>query len=518
MKASPSLTLLTGVAVSVLLLSGCSSPAATPGSDGTPQMGGDLVMARADPAETLVPNLATSNAAIWTMEEMYDTMLLPSVDGEDVVPALATDWTQSEDGLSWTFNLRTDVVFSDGQALTSRDVKFSLEEASKPEMPFSFINSSIASVAAPDDFTVVVTTEQPFAPLPSVMAIFSNSIIPFNYGGVTAEEFAAHPIGSGPFMLDHWTEGGEIKLVKNPEYWQAGKPYLDSVTFSLVSDANTRANQVQGGQAQINEFPAYSSLAGLEGQSGVAVGIFPSSRVEFLTLNNVREPFTDVHVRRALAYAVDKASIVKAVLFGNGEPAGAYMAPSSWSHNAAIEGLPFDLDKAKAELAQSSQPNGFTATITVTSGNPEENAMAQIVQAAAAQIGITLNIVSLDPSALGTALYDGNFDMAFLYDTTDIVDPDEIIRFTGVYDGGSFALLSYYDNPEIAALAEKAVTLRDQAERKVIYDQIQVMWDDDQPMVPLYYSPNVYSFSTKVQGFQASVTGNYNLVNVWLAP
>lgn len=500
--------------ISALLL-GTSSTCVFAGD--SPQKGGDLVMVRSAAIQTFMPTLAAENGSIWALEEIFDTLLFPTEDGLGVQSGLATEWKQSDNGLEWTFKLRPNVKFSDGAPMTSKDVKFSLDQASKPDNPFGFINASIAEVKAPDAQTVVVRTKAPFAPLPSVMAIFSNSIVPDNYGGKTAEEFANAPIGTGPFKLDERTVGVGARMVRNTEYWQEGKPYLDSISINEVADGNTRANQVLGGQAQINEFPAYSSTRALQAGGDVKLGVFPSSRVDHLAFNTTKAPFDDRHVRRAIAALIDKEALVKVILFGNGEPAGAYMPPSSWSHNAAIKGQPFDIDLAKKELAQSKAPDGFSATISVESGDSDQATIAQIIQSEAAKIGITLAIQVLDPAALGSAREAGNYDMAFTYNTTDIVDPDEIIRFAGVYDGGSKVQYSFYDNKEIAAKAEEAAQISDQEARKKIYDEIQFLWDQDQPMVPLYYSPELYSYSANVNGFHPYVTGNYNLADVWLA-
>ena len=487
-------------------------------AEDAPQQGGDLVMVRADAIQTLMPTLAAENGSIWAIEEIFDTLLFPTEDGKGVQPGLATEWKQSADGLEWTFALRPNVKFSDGTPMTSRDVKFSLEQAAKDSNPFGFINTSIEEVKTPDPQTVVVRTKASYAPLPSVMAIFSNSIVPENYGGKTAEEFAKAPIGTGPFKLAERTVGVGARFVRNTEYWQQGKPYLDSISINEVADGNTRANQVLGGQAHINEFPAFSSAqALLAGGGDVTLGVFPSSRVDFVALNTKKAPFDDAHVRRAIAGLIDKQALIKVILFGNGEPAGAYMSPSSWSHNSEIKGMPFDLEAVKKELAQSKVPNGFSAAISVGSGNSNEATIAQIIQAQAAKVGINLTIQVLDPAALGEARQAGNYDMAFTYNTTDIVDPDEIIRFAGVYDGGSKVQYSFYDNKDIARKAEQAASISDQDARRKLYDEIQSIWDKDQPMVPLYYSPELYSYSTKVHNFHPYVTGNYNLGNVWLS-
>ncbi|MBO0812646.1 MAG: ABC transporter substrate-binding protein, partial [Microlunatus sp.] len=290
-----------------LALVGCGGGGTGSTADNAqPQAGGDLVMARAEEPTSLVPWVPTDNASIWTIEEIYDTLLVPAADGKSVKPSLATSWKQSADKLSWTFTLRKGVTFSNGAPLTSADVKFSIDQASNKDNPFAFINDVIDSVSTPDDHTVVIKTKQPWSPLPADMALYANSIVPKDFGGMSEDQFAKKPIGTGPFAFDHWTKGQEIKLVKNPKYWMPGRPYLNSVTFTVVTDSNTRATQLQSGQAQINEFPAYSSIQGLEGKNGIQVGKFQSSRTDYLVMNNDKKPFDDINVRKAIAQSVDR--------------------------------------------------------------------------------------------------------------------------------------------------------------------------------------------------------------------
>lgn len=514
MRPSPLATTMLGLAAGLAM---SVSPLAA-GATGTPQKGGDLVMLRAEQLRTLMPSEPSDNASIWVIEEVFDTLLQPKPDGSGVVPDLATSWSQSSDGLDWTFNLRHGVLFTNGQPMTSKDVKFSIEETSKPSSPFAFINASIDKITTPDDYTVVIHTKMPFAPLPSDMAIFANSIVPYNYAGMKPADFAKHPIGTGAFMLKSWTPGVESTFVRNPHYWREGRPYLDSITFKTVADSNTRANEVQGGQAQIDEFPAYSSIAALQNSGGaVNVGTFASSRVDFLSLNNTKKPLDDVNVRRAIASAVDKDTLVKVVLFGHGKPAGAYMSPSSWSNDPSIKGYPYDMKAAKAYLAKSSVPNGFSTTIMVYSGNSDQQTMAQIIQASLAKLGIKITIQTLDPSAAYDAQQNGNYDMSFSYDTTDIVDPDEIIRFTGAYDGGSNALYSFYKNKQIDDWIAQAATLNDQAARQKLYFKVEEQWHQDEPDVPLFYVPEVYAYGGNVHDFHPYVTGNYGLADVWMS-
>jgi peptide/nickel transport system substrate-binding protein len=494
--------------------SGAAAGSAAPAAPA--EAGGDLVMARADEATSMLPWVPTDNASIWIIEEIYSTLLVPSADGLKVQPSLASKYVQSKDGLSWTFTLRDGVTFSNGTPVTSADVKFSIDQNRKKDAPFYFLNEVITGIKTPDAKTVVFTTKVPWAPLPSIMALYANSIVPNNYGGKTAEAFNEAPIGSGPFTFDHWTKGSELKLLKNAKYWDTGKPKLDSVTFTVVADSNTRATQLAGSQIQINEYPPYSTVKALKAQSSVKVDAFQSSEVDYFGFNTSRKPFDDPKVRRAIAQAIDKDAIKSAVLFGNGETASTFFSPAQWSHDATAKALPFNLDAAKATLATSSVPTGFKTTMTISAGNQNQSSIAQLIQANLAKIGITVTLQTLDPSAVRDAKNAANYDMGLGLYTTDVIDPDEIARFAGTFDGGPKLLYTQYNDPTASKLADQAASNQDQATRKTIYDKMQKIILDAAPYVPLYYAPSVYSYSNKVQGFKPGATGNYFLENVSL--
>ncbi len=474
-------------------------------------------MARADEASSLLPSVPTDNASIWIIEEIYDTLLVPSADGLKVEPALATAYKQSADRLSWTFTLRDGVTFSNGQPLTSADVKFSIDQNRKETAPFYFLDAVISDIQTPDPKTVVVKTKVPWAPLPSTMALYANSIVPANYAGKTPEAFGEAPIGSGAFAFDHWTRGSELKLVKNAKYWDTGKPKLDSVTFTVVADSNTRSTQLAGGQIQINEFPPYSTIKSLQAQPKLKVDAFAASEVDYFSMNTSHKPFDDVNVRRAIAQAIDKEAIRSAVLFGNGETASTFLSPKTWGHDSTAKALPFDVAAAKATLAKSSRPNGFETAIVTAAGNQNSASQAQLLQADLAKIGITVKLKTLDPSALREAQTAGNFDMSLGYYTTDVIDPDEIARFAGTPTGGSNLLWTFYQNADLQKLADRASSNQDQSTRKKVYDQMQAIILEQAPFVPLYYAPSVFSYSKLVRGFAPGATGNYFLKNVSLA-
>lgn len=510
---SAALTLAAGT------LAGCasSSNGAASSSDSAPVAGGTLIIARGGDSGTLVPTEAGGNDSIWVLQQIFEPLVKVGADGKTLEPNLATSWTQSDDGLNWDFTLREGVSFSDGTPVTVDDVVFSLTTATNPELPFGFANEGITEVSSVDDHTVRVTTKAPWAPLLSVMALFSNSIVPAGYGGKTLEEFEAAPVGTGPFALASWDKGQKIALVKNTHYWQDGLPRLDGVSFTVVGEANTRLLQVQGGQAHVDEFPSFSSLASAEKDSRVEVQSFESSRTDYLIMSQKSEPFQDAHVRAAVAHAVEKDALISAVLFGNGEPANSFLAPSMWGYDKTQKARSFDLDAAKKELAQSAYPNGFDTTIEIVSGNDMQKSNAEIIQDSLKKIGITTTIVTKDDSAAGDDRVNGTYDIAFTYATTDISDPDELVKFVAVESGGANAMRTFYANSQIETWASAAAADPNPDERLKIYADIQTEFNTQQPLVPLYYSPSIFVTSPKLHDFTVSSMGSYELTGAWLA-
>lgn len=518
---------LTATAASALMILPMMASAATasPHAHETPagavQRGGTLVFARSTDILTLDPTDMTDNESIWAAENIYDTLYVSAPNGHSLKPWLATGYTLSPNHLSWTFHLRHGVRFQNGQPLTSADVKFSIDRVSaKATNPFAFIDAAIAKITTPNPYTVVITTKYPWAPLLSDMALFANGIIPNNFGGKTEAQFFAHPIGTGPFMVKKWVKGSELQLVKNPYYWQPGKPYLDGVTFTDVPDDNTRQLQLESGQADIDEFPAFSSISQLQHTSGVTATLFPASWTEFLEFNEDQKPFADIHVRKAISYAINRAAMVQAVLFGHGTVANSVLSPALWAHDPKTPGLQYNPKLAREQMAESSVPHGFSTTLMVGSGNSTEDSLGQIVQAELKPLGIKVTLKEVDPNSEYTDIQNGQYQMAFNYDTTDIIDPDEMVSFSAM--GGNtgqktHALFTNWNSPKVDTWAEQAERIFSQAQRQQLYDKIQVAVAQAAPMAFLYYQPFAYAYSTKVHGFKVYPTGNYHLENVWLS-
>ncbi|MCY7374224.1 MAG: ABC transporter substrate-binding protein [Spirochaetaceae bacterium] len=516
------IAVLAAVTIAVTGLSACGSGASdkndTSGGNGAAAaQGGDLVIVRPGDSVSMDNTMVFSNASIWVFQQMLESLYEVTPDGKDVAPLLAESHTLSEDKLTWTFKLKQGVKFSNGQPMTSADVKFSIDKARSTEGGWEFLDVAIKNIDAPDPSTVVITTKYPWAPLLADLANFSNAILPKDYAGKSKDEFLKAPIGTGPFVWDHWTKGSELKLVKNPKYWDTGKPSLDSVTWKLVPDDNSRNVQIQGGQAHINESPPFSSVEQLKGQPGVKVDLFPSTKTDYILMNQNEKPYDDVNVRRAISYAIDREALVKTLLFGNGEVANSFLMPGVVYYDKATPGIQYDMAKAKEELAKSSVPNGFTTTFLASSGDNTDQAIAQVLQSSLKELGITVKIQNVDPSAAHDLQNDMKYEISHSYWTMDIADPDELVTFAVDPDAGSKSFFTGYRNPAVIADVKAAQKSFDPAERQRLYSRIQKQAAEDAFLAFLYYSPFSYATSTKVKGFVALPTGNYHLEDVTLS-
>ena len=306
-------------------------------------------------------------------------------------------------------------------------------------------------------------------------------------------------------------------LKRYPNYWQKGKPYLDKVTWRYVGNDNTRQLQLQGGQAQIDEFPPVGTISTLQNTPGIVMKLFPSTRTDYLEINERYKPLADVHVRRAISYAIDRQAIIKAVLFGHGTPANSFMPPQVPYYDPHSPGLQYNLSQAKAEMAKSAYPKGFTVQMLVGSGVADERAIGQILQQELQPLGITVSFKQVDPSVEFQDEQQFKYQLGLTYWTMDIADPDELVTFAVDPNSGAKSFYTDYNNANVIAWTHEAEHTFDTSARQALYSKIQAQAAQDAFMGFLYYSPYRYAFSDKVHGFYVYPTGNYHMEDVWLS-
>jgi peptide/nickel transport system substrate-binding protein len=431
--------------------------------------------------------------------------------------------------------MRDGIKFSDGSPITTEDVKWSLERAANPDNGiWNFLVGSIASVDAKDASTVVINLKHPDPAILSALTVFNTSILPKalfeKEPGATdaekAQSFAEHPVGSGPFVFQSWERGSTMKLVKNQYYWDKGEdgqplPYLDGVTFEVIPDDATRILRLQSGEIDGAEFIPYSRVSELKAAEGIDMEMFPSTRVQYVTLN-VRpqiagkdNPLSNPKVRQALNYAANKEAIIQIVTHGVGTPMTSFMSTATPLHSGDKPLFPYDLEKAKALMSEAGFPDGFSTSILIRAGNQDELGIGTALQQMWGQIGVKLELKQVDNATLTQQYRDGIFDMRTAIWTDDIADPSEITSYFA-YSPTIDAVHSGWKNEEVDQLFEASQKESDPAKRKEEYARIQEIFNADGPIVPLYETPYPVAMRDKAKGFVQIPLGNNIFRSAWI--
>lgn len=485
--------------------------------DGEPKYGGSIAMSLADDdVSTFDPIIPFDNMAIWTMLLIYDQVIRVGPDGLSLEPGLAESWEVSDDGLTYTFTIR-EANFHDGTPVTANDVAFCLNRTAFDEASsMTFFFAAVENFEATDERTVVATLNDVWVPFEADLALFGASIYPQAAFEAQGDDLWEAPIGSGAFMFESWDRGSQIVLTKNPSYWDEGKPYLDQLTFKVLTDSNARMLQFQGGELDIVTDVPFNQIEPLsQNPDYVTLPDDAAARIDIIALNVTRAPLDDKALRQAINYAVDKDAIIQNVLFGAGVPATSYL-PLMAGHDPESPGYPFDLERARQLVAESNSPDGFAFELLTSVGDSVGSQVCQLVAAQLAEIGGQVTVTQLEP-AVQTERFtvDVDYDANKSYYTTDIIDPSQLSTFAVLGDDDFKAMWTNYDNEEVNQLIRDAQSETDPDARLEMYHQIQALHLDDAPFIFLFYPTGRSATQSYVKNFHILPTGNYRLYETW---
>jgi peptide/nickel transport system substrate-binding protein len=437
---------------------------------------------------------ADATASIDSMLTMnvFEALTTVAENGE-VLPNLATGWDVSEDGLTYTFTLAQGVKFHDGTDFNADDVVFSFNRAMAEDSvnPSKAIFKPVASVTALDPQTV------------EIKLTGKDAFFLFNMGqgdsAIVAEESAAtnntNPIGTGPFMLDNWTRGDRLTLVKNPDYRDADAVALDSVEFRFISDpaAATAAMMAEELDA-FPGFPAPELLPQFEADPRFRVNIGSTEGEVILAMNNAKPPFDNIEVRRAVATAINRDEIIDGAMYGQAVPIGSFYPPHGTAYVDLTGAYPHDTEKAKAMFEEAGVA-GTTMTLRVP---PFPYAMrsAEIIQAELSDAGIDAKVENVEWGFWIDEVYKKkNYDMT-------------IIAHTSPNDMGNFArgpdYFYGYDDATFNALWDSIQTEADPAKRDALLKEGQQYLSDQSVHAFLFQLPLLGVFRTGVEGYWSS--------------
>lgn len=480
---------------------------------GEPVAGGTFVYGRPASVTSLdLHNQITANNA-FAIDKVFESLVAFDSKGE-IVDWLAKSHNISEDGLTYTFVLRDGVKFSNGNDVTAEDAVFSIERHLKVGGPLA-IAAKVDSVKAQDNKTLVITLKEPYTPFISELSNFSNGIIPNNFGGVSEEEFFKNPIGTGPFVVEKWDPAGDLTFTKNTHYWQEGKPYIDKLVYKLIEDDSQAINQLKAGEVDAIESLALQNANEIKQGPDTTVVTNGSWVTEQLFFNTLDKHFADVHVRRALALAIDREGLTKALTFGYAQTATSLL-PTAIPYNShdTIKALNFDLNAAKEELAKSAFPDGFSTKLLVASGNSTRAQEAQIIQAAGKEIGINIEIESIELATFRERFFAYDFAAMLNSGQADSPEANSIIAFQTDPEGFSKSYWTHYTNDEVTKLLREGQKTADGTERADIYSKLLQTLADEVPYIPLYYPDILKGVRSTVDGIVVLPNGSIRFEDV----
>ena len=539
-KKSLALTAVAALTTLSLALAGCGSSAtglgganASNGSNtqAAPTKGGTLTVLTSGTSINLDPassqNLATTTGGM-IHRRLNEWKVSKNGDAE-LVPDLATNTGKpSENGKVWTFTLKKGLKFSNGQPITSKDVKWGLERSfadtfsgglsyhkqlleGAQDYHGPFEGQELNSIETPDDQTIVFHLNQPFGDFDWVASLISFSPVP--YGEGKNKDYGTTPVTTGPYEVKSNVPGRELVMVRN-KYWDAStdsvrKAYPDSIVYKMSQDSSVAAQQIMAGsgdgktsmlgdlvppaqlaQAQAN--PAQKALLATSGDGAL----------EYLAINNER--VKDKRVREAILYATDREAYRTAA---GGEIAGGYASTlitpgisGREQYDLYKPGKTGDVKKAKALLAQAGNPK-LNLTLVATSSQTEK---ASAIQTALKRAGITVTIKTLDSTVYSDTVRNaGDFDLAISSWQPDFPSPYANIAplFDSSQIGNGNMNESHYNNPEVDKLIAQATGTVDKAKALKLWAEVDKRIMEDVPVVPLIYSHNTFLRGSKVANF-----------------
>lgn len=459
--------------------------------------GGTLELAVDQSPVGLDPHIVTAFSSFSVIGQIYDGLLETNADLQ-LEPALATSWEVSEDGLSYTFTLRDDVVFHNGRPMTSEDVVYSFNRIMNPDTgsPQASRFSEVASVEATGPYTVVFKLKQPFAPF--LGNLTNLSVVPQE---VVEEhgDLQQVAVGTGPFKLAEIVPDTYVRLEANPDYYREGEPKLAALKYNVVPESSTRAAGLRTGAYHLlpDVDPATAEI--LRGVPGVTLLGTQDLAYTLLGINVNREPLNDPRVRRAINLAINREEIVQAVYFGNAVPGGPLSpALTDWAlPTSEYACYQYDPEAAKALLAEAGAEDLELEILTFGTIKVVSD-LAQVLQAQLSDVGIEATVNIAEFGAFVQDWKNSNFDV-FVSLNGGSIDPDGYLYRT-FHTGGSTNVYGY-SNPEVDALLEQGRTTTDFDARYDIYAELQRQLACEGPVAHIAYGTLFTALSDNVEGF-----------------
>ncbi|MDR2103297.1 MAG: ABC transporter substrate-binding protein [Treponema sp.] len=432
--------------------------------------------------DTLDPHATSGTLTFQVIKSFYDTLAEVDAKG-NIVPALAESWTITPDGKTWTFNLRPNVYFHNGDPFKAEDVKATFERILSPATasPKAADFGPITDINTPDDATVVFVFSAPFAPFLASVASGWGAILPASLIKA-GHNFASQPVGTGPYTLIEWIRDSRIAMKKFDRYWMAGLPKVENVSFNIILEPSVAVQGLLSKQIDYVYGVSTDDIPQLEASSHITLEKSQGSTVLVMSMNTSAPGLDDLRLRQAVNMAIDKQMVLD-VIYGGGIPTATFIDAANAYYKDFTSLYPYDPEKASSLVAQvgAAAQREF---LMVLPQNYETHVRAgQVYADMLAKVGIKTRIQMVDWSTWLSDVFNaqtgGKFDFTVIGHTGKL-DPDGAL---GGY--GDPARYVRWTNPECLSLVNQAKIVTDPVERKKLYDRVLELMAREVPFMYL---------------------------------
>jgi len=450
----------------------------------------------------------------------------------EIVPGLAEKWTISADGLVYTFQLRKNVKFQNGEIFKADDVLYTFDRMLNPAtraLNTDFMDmiagakdrmngkaDKVTGIKVIDDYTIQITLAAPYAPFLANIATPAGSIFNRKATEAAGAKFGLEPnvtVGSGPFIYSENMVNDHFTFTAFKDYWR-GAPALKGIIFKIIPDADTQRMMFETGELDLFDCDlARTQIPYFDGSAKWKKQIVSAPKVAtfYLHMNQSIKPFDDVRVRKAVQMAINRKSILDKLYYGKGQLINGILPPGLAGFNTKAEVIPYDVAKAKALLAEAGLSGGFDMTIAQVSGNLSILKIGEVIQSMLKPLGINVKIDQMDEAAYYDTRAEGKLPMYTNDWGADFNDPDNFI-YTFFSSKNTVARSFNYKNTDVQAKLEKARAMTDPAARYALYQQVEkTIVIDDAAWLPLFALEHLFVVQPRVVGFKLSWNGSSNM-------
>ncbi|MEG2039322.1 MAG: ABC transporter substrate-binding protein [Oscillospiraceae bacterium] len=534
--------IIAAVLASTMLLTACGGGGKTekPATPATP----------ATPTTQTAADSTTLNVASWSdivsLDPIYayDHVTNPVVnqitegllnydENAQIVCNLAKSW-KVVDPTTYVYVVRDDVKFSDGTPMTMEDVMFSIERYRDPALAsyLLWMYASVDTIEQTGDWEITVKLKQPDALWPYTWATTAGHIISKAYYEAHSTDFGKPTggvMGTGAYKFDSWETGSQIKLSKNPNYWNKETPAtFEKIVYTIIPEDTTRLTAITTGQVDFAIDPPIDMIDQIKASPNVTVDMIDSYGIDFLSFNCEKAPFNDVNVRKAIAHTLNKQALYDSVIKDSGQPATAIPMGSAlytverptWeSYKPKVADYEYNMDLAKEALAKSAYPNGFECKLMVNESSIN-NSIALMIQQSCAELGIKVTIEKISNDELINVQFGGkmngnikDYDMGLFRWESDFPDPSGnlVPIYLGANKAPGGSNVSGYDNPAVNELLDKQAASTDPVERTKLMQQAIDIISEDVPVAFTTYPRKTIVMNKRLEPYKLNAAWIWNL-------